>query len=102
MKDTWIEQEAFSSNLFQVGDRVRVYDCQAVWDGYVYEPSCDHIRTEGSSELFNYRQCRLLKKREPRGFYLREDRIEKSNDIWKEPPVNERRSGWIKVQEVIE
>lgn len=64
----WIEQPAFETNEFKPGDRVNVYDVGDITDGTVETVSGNVIFLENINIGigFHFKQCRLLKKREPR------------------------------------
>ncbi len=74
MSDQWDEQDAFKTNKFEVGDRVRIYH-RFYDDNSKGEPlpleqdllSVDNVWVQTTNtHYYHFKQCRLLKKREPR------------------------------------
>lgn len=81
MKKEWIEQPAFETNDFKVGDMVRVYGTDYIFIGkidmHVVEGQ-DMIHVQGKTEdsisdYFHFKQCRLLKKKPPDIYYATAD-----------------------------
>lgn len=101
MKNEYEELPAFETNEFKVDDFVHVYWGDMVYAGRIhYISEGKFIVLRAHSGVYHYKQCRLLKKREPRVLWLPPGFFN-GWDLCK-TIAREPREGWIKVQEVFE
>jgi hypothetical protein len=107
VKDEWIECPAFETNEFKVGDRVRVYRYHGgaeIGDALVTHVKNDDV--EYGDYGAHFKQCRLLKKREAREWWVHTADFEsnkKSIPMWYEKwKMDDFPGKWIKVREVID
>lgn len=109
MKDEYQELPAFTSNDFKVGDMVRVYGADYIFIGridmHVVEGQ-DMIHVQGKTEdsisdYFHFKQCRLLKRRERRVWWVMPSWITYETICSSRPP-SPNSKGWVKVCEVFD
>jgi len=72
----WTEQEAFNENNFKVGDKVMVYSQSLEFVRWVKNINSTRVEVELTEHTvpqipsYHFKQCRLLKKREPKRIKL--------------------------------
>lgn len=110
-KAMWEELDAFKTNAFKVGDKVRIYYDYCVRDDYIVKIEHDLLYFKTPSIGKHFKQCRMLKKVKPRewwlGQYLQQQvaklppftavRTEKPSDEYDDNCYN-----WVHVREVID
>lgn len=100
----YIEQPAFETNEFKAGDEFVAYSApkHRVFSMTVFSIKGDVVLSEDGAS-FHFKQCRLLKKREPRAFWIFEADIRPDAFGVRisqcEKPSN--LTEWIKVREVL-
>lgn len=98
----WIEQPAFETNEFKIGDFVRIYKGTGIEEEEVISVSSSHVCPYGGGE-YHFQQCRLLKKREPREWWVAPGFADNEYfEPYQDAQISKKEvSGWVKVREVI-
>lgn len=97
----YIEQPAFETNEFKMGDKVRIYVATNTIDDEVlklYDQFIVIDFADGVQKHYHFKQCRLLKKRETREWWLRTDQPVWT--VWDHQTL--ATTEWIRVREVFE
>lgn len=99
----YVEQPAFETNLFKIGDKIHVYDmCYKNIDIHTITKINDDLIESNGKDILHFKQCRLVLPVRPREFWIKLDLINYSILIATPFDIGLKDEGYFKVREILE